>query len=153
MLASGAVDQQVACEEGKGAGSQPDSDCPIAVGGRVRFVNELERDRADQHARAKRHDSTEHLARHVPEICDQRANQERCAADKTPKERCAHSESLHLAPADLPLCGIFTTTPELVAESSAIRPSLGSTRSPLGNATHAPHRQLPQYPSLSAPVF
>jgi hypothetical protein len=55
-----------------------------------RFVDQLERDRSDQQARAEGHYDRDHAPPRGEEIRDERADEERRRAERAPDERLHH---------------------------------------------------------------
>jgi hypothetical protein len=54
------------------------------------LLDEVERDRADQHARAESHDQTDHAQAHAEEERNERADHERGARQDPPAEGRCH---------------------------------------------------------------
>jgi hypothetical protein len=94
-----AVDQQLADEEHRRAGEEANRDTTVTRRRLERLVNELVGDRADQDARAERHDQTEHAATDRESAGDGATDHERQAGDEPPHERLAHQVAVTSRPA------------------------------------------------------
>ena len=90
VTAPDAVDQEVAGEEDPAPGEHPDNDPAVTGCHPGRLLHEIERDRADQHARAEAHDETDHPQTRAHKDREDRADHERRGCEGPPAERLCH---------------------------------------------------------------
>ena len=84
------VDHHVSAKEDAGTGEEPEGDATLSLRGLETFFDQFEGDRADQYARAERHDQAQQERADPEAEGEDAAEKEGGAGDQSPDERLQH---------------------------------------------------------------